>query len=172
MPDLAAVNALDPDAFVALLGGVFEHSAWVAEGALPSRPFSSIDDLHAAMIAVVRNATEVQRLGFLNGHPELAGPEARAGRMTADSASEQDSAGLDAMSPEDAEAFDRMNPAYRKKFGYPFIIAVRGRSRAEILSVFEARLARDQAEEDEAVLAEISAITRMRLARLVRVGGT
>ena len=77
MPDLAAVNALDPDAFVALLGGVFEHSAWVAEGALPSRPFSSIDDLHAAMIAVVRNATEVQRLGFLNGHPELAGPEAR-----------------------------------------------------------------------------------------------
>lgn len=172
MPDLAAVNALDPDAFVALLGGVFEHAPWVAEGALPSRPFSSIDDLHAAMIAVVRNATEVQRLGFLNGHPELAGPEARAGRMTADSASEQDSAGLDAMSPEDAEAFDRMNPAYRKKFGYPFIIAVRGRSRAEILSVFAARLAQDQAEEDEAVLSEISAITRMRLARLVQAGGT
>ena len=167
MVDLAAVNGLDKHAFVDLLGEVFEHSAWVADGAYPALPFASVAALHEAMIDVVREAPEPQRVAFLNGHPELAGPEARANSMTADSAAEQGSAGLDRMPQADADAFDRMNPAYRAKFGFPFIIAVRGRGRSEILSVFAERLARSQAEEEAAVLAEIGAITRMRLERLV-----
>ncbi len=167
MVDLAAVNGLDRTAFVALLGGVFEHAAWVAEGAWAARPFASVRALHAAMIGVVRDAPEARRLAFLNGHPELAGAEARARSMTADSASEQGSAGLERMPQADAEAFDRMNPAYRERFGFPFIIAVRGRGRAEILSIFAQRLARGRAEEEAAALAEIGAITRMRLDRLV-----
>lgn len=167
MHDLAAINRLDEGAFVDLLGGVFEHAAWVARAVCPARPFASVDELHAAMIEAVRDAPEAERLAFLNGHPELAGPEARAKSMTADSASEQGSAGLDRMPQADAEAFDRLNPAYREKFGFPFIIAVRGRGRAEILAVFEARLARGQAEEERQALSEIAAITRMRLDRLV-----
>ena len=163
MLDLAAVNGWDRDGFVASLGGVFEHAPWVAEAAWAARPFATIDTLHAAMMDAVRAAPAPQRLAFLNGHPELAGPEARAKTMTADSASEQANAGLDSMSQADADRFDLLNAAYRAKFGFPFIVAVRGRGRAEILSIFEARLARGRTDEEAAALAEIALITRMRL---------
>lgn len=163
VPDLAALDRLDRAAFVALLGGVFEHAAWVAEAAYPARPFSSVAALHAAMMDAVRAAPAPQRLAFLNGHPELAGPDARARSMTADSTSEQGSAGLDHMPQSDADAFDRLNAAYRQKFGFPFIIAVRGRDRSEILRIFAERAARGPADEEAAALDEIASITRMRL---------
>lgn len=167
MPDIDAVNALDRAGFVALLGETFEHAPWVAERAFAALPFADVAALHAAMIRVVREAPEAERLAFLNGHPELAGSEARARRMTADSVAEQGSAGLDTLSAADLDRFDRLNPAYRAKFGFPFIIAVRGRGRDEILAVFERRLTRDADTEAEATLAEIAAITRMRLDRIV-----
>ena len=167
MPDIAAVNGLERDAFVALLGGVFEHAAWVAEAAWLARPFVGVSDLHAAMMGAVRAAPPDRRLAFLNGHPELAGPEARAKSMTAESVSEQGAAGLDQMLQEDADTFDRLNSVYRQKFGFPFIVAVRGRDRSEILALFKARLLRSRDEEASVVLDEIAAITRMRLDRLV-----
>lgn len=165
--DLATLNSLDRDAFVTLLGGVFEHAAWVAEGAYPARPFPDIAALHGAMMGVVRGASPEARRAFLNGHPELAGPEARARSMTADSASEQGSAALDRMPQAEADAFDRLNAAYREKFGFPFIVAVRGRDRAEILRLFEARVTGTQAEEEATAVEEIALITRMRLDRLI-----
>jgi 2-oxo-4-hydroxy-4-carboxy-5-ureidoimidazoline decarboxylase len=168
MIELDRIGALDCDAFVDHLGGVFEHAAWVARAAHAKRPFASVDDLHAAMMAAVREAPPDVRRAFLNGHPELAGPEARARAMTADSELEQGSAGLDRLSESDAEAFDRLNAAYRRRFGFPFIVAVRGRDLREIRALFERRLERDVAEEEAAALEEISAITRMRLDRLVR----
>jgi 2-oxo-4-hydroxy-4-carboxy-5-ureidoimidazoline decarboxylase len=171
VPELGAVNRLERDAFVDLLGGVFEHAAWVAEAAYPKRPFASVADLHGLMMAAVREAPVERRLAFLNGHPELAGPEARAKAMTAESAQEQGGAGLDRLSEADAAAFDRLNPAYRNKFGFPFIVAVRGRGLREILTLFEARLGRGQAEEEAAALDEIGAITRMRLDLLVSEAG-
>lgn len=167
MPDLRQINGLDRDAFVNLLGGVFEHAAWVAEAACAMKPFASVQDLHAAMIALVREAPADTRLAFLNGHPELAGPEARAKAMTADSSNEQGSAGLDRLSQEDAEAFDRLNAAYRSRFGFPFIVAVRGRDLREILVLFRQRLQREREEEEATALDEISTITRMRLDRLI-----
>lgn len=170
MPDITAVNTLDRDGFVALLGGTFEHAPWVAERTFAARPFKDVADLHDAMIRVVRDAPEAERLAFLNGHPELAGPEARARRMTADSVSEQGSAGLDRLSAADLDRFDRLNAAYRTRFGFPFIVAVRGRGRDEILALFEQRLTRDAGAELEATLAEIGAITRMRLDRIVTEG--
>jgi 2-oxo-4-hydroxy-4-carboxy-5-ureidoimidazoline decarboxylase len=169
--DLAAINRLDAAGFVIRFGGVFEHAAWVAERAHAHGPFASVGDLHAAMMRAVRAAPAETRIAFLNGHPELAGPEARARSMTADSASEQGSAGLDHMPAADAEAFDRLNAAYRRRFGFPFIIAVRGRARAEILGIFEERLQRTPAEEEQAALDEIALITRMRLDRLVAASG-
>lgn len=168
MIDLKAVNGLARDAFVALLGGVFEHSAWVAERAWPARPFASVASLHKAMMEVVRSATTEERLAFLNGHPELAGAEARKRRMTGESTAEQGSAGLDSLTPAEFDRFDRLNAAYRQKFGFPFIIAVRGRGKAEILAAFEVRLAQPPEVEMEAAIAEIAAITRMRLDRLVQ----
>lgn len=167
MPDLATVNRMDEDAFVALLGGVFEHAAWVAWAAWHERPFASVAALHASMMRAVRAVPAETRRAFLNGHPELAGPEARARNLTADSASEQGGAGLDRMTEADAAAFDRLNAAYRARFGFPFIVAVRSRSRAEILSVFEARLGRDPAAEEATALDEVAQITRLRLDRLI-----
>lgn len=167
MPDIAAVNVLERDAFVAVLGEVFEHAPWVAEAAWRGRPFVGVSDLHAAMMGAVRAAPPDLRLAFLNGHPELAGLEARAKSMTAESVSEQGAAGLDRMPQEDADTFDQLNSAYRQKFGFPFIIAVRGRDRTEILAQFKARLMRSQDDEASTALDEIAAITRMRLDRLV-----
>ena len=171
MPDIAAVDALDRDGFVALLAATFEHAPWVAERAYAARPFASVAALHAAMIAIVREAPAAERLAFLNGHPELAGNAARARQMTAESVAEQGSAGLDALTAADFDRFDRLNAAYREKFGFPFIIAVRGRSLDAILEVFERRLARDADTEAEAALSEITTITRMRLDRIVGSGG-
>lgn len=165
--NLAAVNGLDRAAFVALLGGVFEHAPWVAERAYAGRPFASVAALHDAMIGVVRSASPAERLAFLNGHPELAGAEARKRGMTGDSTAEQGSAGLDRLTLAEFDRFDRLNAAYREKFGFPFIIAVRGRGKAEILATFEARLAQNPEMELAIALAEIAAITRMRLDRLV-----
>ncbi|MGH1570850.1 2-oxo-4-hydroxy-4-carboxy-5-ureidoimidazoline decarboxylase [Methylobacterium sp. P31] len=167
MPDLAAINRMEAEPFEALLGGVFEHAAWVARAAWERRPFASIADLHGAMMEAVRAAPGQTRRAFLNGHPELAGPEVRARSLTADSASEQGSGGLDRMTETEAAAFDRLNAAYRARFGFPFIIAVRGRSRAEILAVFEGRLDRDQAAEEATALDEVAQITRLRLDRLI-----
>lgn len=167
MTDLATLNRMDAPAFEALLGPVFEHASWVARAAWARRPFTGIADLHAAMMAVLRAAPAETRRAFLNGHPELAGPEARARTLTADSASEQGSAGLDRMEAADAAAFDRLNAAYRARFGFPFIIAVRGRGRAEIRSVFEARLGQDPDAEEATALDEVVQITRMRLERLI-----
>jgi 2-oxo-4-hydroxy-4-carboxy-5-ureidoimidazoline decarboxylase len=167
MPDLAAINRMEAEAFVALLGGVFEHAPWVAEAAWPHRPFASVGALHDAMMRAVRAAPAERRRAFLNNHPELAGPEARARSLTVESTREQGSAGLDRITPEEAAAFDRLNAAYRARFGVPFIIAVRGRSRAEILAAFEVRLARDPADEEATALEEVALITRMRLDGLV-----
>lgn len=167
MIGLAAVNRLDRPAFVELLGGVFEHAPWVAERAHAQRPFADVAALHGAMMGVVRLASPAERLAFLNGHPELAGPESRKRVMTGESTAEQGSAGLDRMSAAEFDWFDALNAAYRQKFGFPFIVAVRGRGKAEILAAFEARLARGRDVEGEAALAEIAAITRMRLDRLV-----
>jgi 2-oxo-4-hydroxy-4-carboxy-5-ureidoimidazoline decarboxylase len=168
MLDLQRINAMTEEAFVDHLGGVFEHAAWVARAAHGQGPFATVADLHGAMMAAVRAAPAEQRLAFLNGHPELAGPEARARAMTADSAQEQGSAGLDRLSEADAAAFDRLNAAYRQRFGFPFIVAVRGRDLRDIRVLFEQRLGREPAAEEATALDEISAITRMRLDRLVQ----
>jgi 2-oxo-4-hydroxy-4-carboxy-5-ureidoimidazoline decarboxylase len=166
--DLQRINAMTGEAFVDHLGGVFEHAAWVARAAHGRGPFATVADLHGAMMAAVHAAPAEQRLAFLNGHPELAGPEARARAMTSESAQEQGSAGLDRLSEADAAAFDRLNAAYRQRFGFPFIVAVRGRDLRDILVLFEQRLGRAPAEEEATALDEISAITRMRLDRLVQ----
>lgn len=166
MIDIQAVNRMDRDRFVATLGPVFEHSPWVADLAWPQRPFADAAALHAAMIAVVRSATADEQTELLRAHPELAGKAARTGAMTADSRNEQGGVGLDRLDQAEFKRFDRLNAAYRAKFGFPFIIAVRGRGRDEILAAFERRLGNDAAAETEAALQEVFAISGMRLERL------
>src|SRR5215210_7917364 len=171
MFDIRTVNRMDRDTFMESFGGVFEHSPWIAERAWFARPFNSPEALHAALIEVVRTASPEEKLRLLNAHPELAGKEARERAMTQDSTVEQGSAGLDRLSADDFARFDRLNAAYREKFGFPFIIAVRGRTKQEIVAAFEQRLANAPSPELEAALGEIAAITRMRMEKLFASSG-
>ena len=150
------------------LGGVFEHSPWIAERAWAGRPFGSVEMLHAGMTSVVRQASRPEQLSLLRAHPDLAGKAARAGAMTDASVAEQSSAGLDRLTDEEYERFGRLNAAYREKFGFPFIIAVRSHDKAGILTAFTVRLNHTIAQEIEAALAQVFEIARLRLDGLVR----
>jgi 2-oxo-4-hydroxy-4-carboxy-5-ureidoimidazoline decarboxylase len=120
--DLDTINTLGVDAFTALLGGIFEHSSWVARAAWTAQPFASVQALHATMVSVVANSGMQLQLALLRAHPELA----RIGSLTAASSAEQAAMGLDRLASDEAAAFDALNTAYRTRFGFPFIIAVRG----------------------------------------------
>lgn len=156
-----------PAEFVAALGGVFEHSPWIAERAFASRPFADTAALHAAMVDVVRGASRDEQLGLLRAHPELAGREAQAGTLTADSTSEQQSAGLDALTRAEMERVGRLNRAYRERFDFPFIIAVRRHTKDGIFAEFERRLENDAESERLECLEQVYIITRIRLDALV-----
>jgi len=164
LPD---VNRMSTEEFRRALGGVFEHSPWIAERARAARPFVSLEALHAAMVRVVRGAAREEQLALLRAHPDLAGRAAQAGNLSAASLTEQSSAGLDRLTDEEHERFGRLNAGYREKFNFPFIIAVRKHDKTAILDAFERRLGNTLAEEIEAALAEVFAITRLRLDALV-----
>lgn len=167
MHSLAVLNALDRDGFVAALGGVFEHSPWVAERTWGARPFKSADQLHEAMIAAVREASSEERLALIRAHPELAGREAVAGALTADSTSEQGRLGFTVLSRAEFETMADLNRRYREKFGFPCIVALRlHRDGASVMAEMERRLANDRATELANALEQIGHITRGRLARL------
>src|SRR5947199_8745905 len=161
------LNRASRDEFEGALGGIFERSPWVAARAIEARPFAGVAALHAAMVAVVRRASRDEQLALLRAHPDLAGRAARAGALTSASASEQSSAGLDRLDDREYERFGRLNLAYREKFGFPFIVAVRRHDTQQILAAFETRLGHTEAEEVQAALAQVFEIARLRLGGLI-----
>ena len=154
--------------FVAALGGIFEHSPWVAEAIVDQRPFATLADLHGRMKAAVRRTDDGRKLILLNAHPDLAGKAARAGIMTAESKYEQGSAGLDRLSEAEFARFSALNSAYRDKFGFPFIICVRRHTKESIFRQFETRLNNNAHAEREVAISEVFCITALRLDQLVR----
>lgn len=156
--------------FVEVYGRVFEHAAWVAEAAYDAGIDASHDTaegLHAAMVAVVRASSPELKRVLLNGHPDLAGKLAAAGEMTEESTDEQVSAGLDRLTAEERARFTALNEAYKTRFDIPFIMAVRGASKADILAAFETRLKNDARQEFETALAQVEKITLLRLKELL-----
>jgi len=164
---IAVINALSREEFIQRLGGVFEHSPWVAEAAFAKRPFADVAGLHDAMLGAVRDAPFARQLAFLRGHPELAGRAMVAGALTADSSNEQTRSGLTQCSPEEFAKLQELNAAYAKRFGWPFILAVKHLDRATIIRIFGERLAASAADEFEECMANIGKITRWRLDDLV-----
>lgn len=164
---LDELNGIPVETFATVLGPVFENAAWVAREAAALRPFGDVAALHRAMFDLVANAPEAQVLAFLSGHPDLAGPEARAGRMAAHSTAEQGALGLDAPDPSLAARLAAMNAAYRDRFGFPFLICVRRHTRASLMRQFGRRLDRDAETERAAALQEVFFITRLRVAALI-----
>lgn len=166
--DLPASN-LTRGAFVARFGGVYEHSPWIAEAAFDAG-LTVADDapeaLAARLAAIVEAAGRDRQLALLRAHPELAGKLAVRGELTADSRSEQASARLDQCSPEEFQRFTALNEQYGAKFGFPFIIAVRGLKRDDILRAFEVRIDNSREVEFRTALDQVHRIARLRVAAM------
>ncbi len=165
---MSEVNALKRDAFTAALGGVFEHSPWVAERAWPMRPFAGVDALHAGMMRCMRAASREEQLALLRAHPELAGKEAAAGTLTRSSSGEQERLGFTALSRTELEQIAALNRSYREKFGFPCIVALRlHATRATVLAEMERRAGNDAQAEIALALEQIGHIARGRLDKLL-----
>jgi N-carbamoyl-L-amino-acid hydrolase len=164
---LSRLNSMPPVQFAEALQGIFEHSPWVAGRVAARRPFASVLDLHAAMTSAVAAASGDEQLALIRAHPELAGrARVRAG-LTAESAREQTGAGLDSCTPDEFSRLHELNKAYTDKFGFPFILAVRGHDRDSIITAFAERVRNSAATERHEALAQIGRIAFFRLADAV-----
>ena len=164
---LSRLNTMPPAQFAEALHGMFEHSPWVAERVVDRRPFASVLDLHAAMTSAVAAASSDEQLALIRAHPELAGRARVRDALTAESAREQSGAGLDSCTPEEFSRLHELNRAYADKFGFPFIIAVRGHDRASIIDAFAKRMQNPLAAERQEALGQIGRIAFFRLADAV-----
>ncbi len=164
---IGELNAAPAGEFVGKVGGIFEHSPWIAEEAAPRRPFQSRDELHAAMVAVVQAAGIEKQLALINAHPDLAGRLAQQGRLTAESTREQAAAGLSQADTAVVEKIQSLNTTYRARFDFPFIICARLNNVETILTAMEQRVHHSKEEEISTALKEISKIAQLRLADIV-----
>jgi len=163
-------SRMDRAAFVARYGGVFEHSPWIAERAFDLELGPAHDraaGLHNALARMFRSATTDERLGVLRAHPDLAGKLAQARRLTAESTAEQAAAGLDALTDAERARFEALNAAYVARHGFPFIIAVRDHTKAQILAAFERRLDQDSATELAEACRQVERIAELRLKEML-----
>jgi 2-oxo-4-hydroxy-4-carboxy-5-ureidoimidazoline decarboxylase len=160
---LDELNACDRADFVSRVGWVFEHSPWVAERAWARKPFQSLDELHAEMTAQMAAATPEEQLSLLRAHPDLG---ARI-EMSDASTNEQAGAGLDTLTSEEFQRLRRLNAGYRDKFGFPFLYAVKGSTKHDILKAIEARLPSGREHELAEALGQVARIARFRLEELI-----
>ncbi|MBX4885337.1 2-oxo-4-hydroxy-4-carboxy-5-ureidoimidazoline decarboxylase [Rhizobium bangladeshense] len=164
---------LSREDFVSRFGGVFEHSPFIAERAYDAGSVTeplTASGLHAALAAAFRAASREERLGVLRAHPDLAGRLAIAGELTEDSRKEQAGAGLDRLSPAEHARFTELNAAYVRKFGFPFIIAVKGLDKDDILSAFETRIGNGLDEELATATTQVERIALLRLISILPEG--
>lgn len=166
---LAAINAMSAQQFSIAFGRVFEHSPWIAERSFASKPFANLEALHAAMVNVVRSASEADQLALLRAHPELAGREAQTNSLTPESTTEQRKAGLTALNSDEMARIVALNAAHADRFGFPFIIAARLHDKAQIFAEFERRMTLARDAEIAACLEQVYRITRLRLDDLIEV---
>ncbi len=166
----ARPSQMDRETFVATYGSIFEHSPWIAERAFDLELGPAHDcaaGVHNALCRMFRTASEEERLGVLTAHPDLAGKLAAAGRLTAESTSEQASAGLNLLTDEERETFTALNTAYVERHGFPFIIAVRDHDKASIMAAFQRRIDNDRATEFAEACKQVERIAQFRLMDLL-----
>ena len=156
---MATLNHMDRVAFTQALGTIFEDTPTIAAQAWERRPFLAVADLERELVAVVRSLDTEQKLKLIRAHPDL-GSKAK---MAVASVQEQSGVGLDRLSASEADRFQCLNQAYRAKFDFPFIIAVKHHPKSSILAAFEQRLQNTRAAELERAIAEICQIARFRL---------
>ena len=162
-----ALNALTQTDFVACLSDIYEHSPWLAECADWQRPFASVASLAAAMQACVERADQGAQLALIRVHPELTGKLAMRGELTTSSQAEQAAAGLNNCTEAEFTALSQLNHTYQQKFNFPFIVAVRGMNRIDIISAMTQRLTHTTEQEIDAALRQIGRIAQFRLNDLI-----
>jgi OHCU decarboxylase len=161
---IAELNRLDQVGFVEAVGWIFEHSPWVAERAFDAGPFDGLDALHRAMMEQVERATFAETLALLKAHPDLG---TRA-RLSLASIEEQAGAGLDSLTPSEFEQLQRLNAAYRSRFGFPFLLAVKSSTKHDVLRALQARIESTPEDEYREALRQVYRIARFRLEDLIR----
>jgi N-carbamoyl-L-amino-acid hydrolase len=168
-PTIARLNAASPADAATLLEGIYEHSPWIAQAALAQRPFADLAHLARALVDATRAGGPDAQLALLRAHPRLAGKAMVAGTLTAESTDEQTRSGLTQCSPDEFARLHALNDAYDRRFGWPFILAVRGPTgqgltRAEIIETFERRIGNELDAEFEECLRNVHRIAELRLA--------
>lgn len=162
-------SALDRSTFVKTFADIYEHSSWVAEKAFDLGQLHELDEveaLHQRMSDILLSATHAEQLALINAHPDLAGKAAIQGELTQSSTDEQTGAGIHQCTAEEFARFTALNDAYKAKFHFPFIMAVKGSNRHQILAAFEKRINNDAEAEFKEALAQINLIALFRLLQL------
>ena len=156
------INKLHKSEFIKVFGNIFESSSWISEELYKLKPFSSFGDLSSKILGIFENTTKDNQIKILKAHPDLAN-KTKIGSLTSDSKNEQNSAGLDKCTPGEFSEFKNLNFEYKKKFGFPFIFAVKDKSKLEILSSFRKRISCDINFEFEEAKDQVKKIASLRL---------
>ena len=165
MSAINKINKLSQSDFVKVFTNIFENARWIAEGLYKQKPFNDFQDLSLKMLGIFENTTKEKQLKILNAHPELA-DKTKIGSLTPDSQKEQSNAGLDQCSEDEFNEFRNLNDEYKKKFGFPFILAVKGRTKIEILNNFRQRVSSDANTEFNQTIKQVKQIASLRLKEL------
>ena len=165
MSAINKINKLSQSDFVKVFANIFENAIWIAKELYKQKPFNSFEDLSLKMLDIFENTTKEKQLKILNAHPELA-DKTKIGSLTPDSQKEQSNAGLDQCSEGEFNEFRNLNDEYKKKFGFPFILAVKGRTKIEILNNFRQRVSSDTNTEFNQAIKQVKQIASLRLKEL------
>ena len=156
------INELSKSEFIKVFGNIFESSSWISEELYKLKPFNTFQDLSKKIIDIFENTTKENQIKILKAHPDLAS-KTKISSLTADSKNEQNSAGLDKCTPDEFGEFKNLNFEYKKKFGFPFILAVKDKSKLEILANFRKRISCDINIEFEEAKKQVKKIASLRL---------
>ena len=159
------IEKLSETEFTEVFGNIFENASWIAEILYKQKPFKNFNDLSNKMITIFDKANNQKKLQILNSHPDLA-DKAKIGSLTPDSSKEQSNVGLDQCTDEEFNEFKNLNFEYKNKFGFPFIIAVKGKNKSEILKNFKKRILINKKNEFDEAVNQVKKIASLRLEEL------
>ena len=165
MIDIKKINNLDKSEFLSIFGNVFEKSKWISEKVFDKKPFKNLDSFVSEIISIYENSDKKTILKILNLHPELAVEK----KLTANSEAEQNKANLKQCTPEEFDEFKKLNIEYKKKFNFPFIIAVKGKNKIEILKIFKKRIYNSNEKEFEEAKNQVKKIALIRLSQIIEI---
>ena len=164
MDSIDTFNKLNKSEFLSIFGNVFEKSEWIAEKCYDSKPYNNVQELVNKMMEIFENSIKEKHLEILNSHPDLAVKK----KLTKESENEQANANLNQCTNDEYEEFNRLNEKYKKKFGFPFIIAVKGKNKNEILKIFRQRITNNINLEFEEAKKQVKKIATFRLSEIIK----